>query len=106
MNRLPLADFTEDQTSFDRNDMDTARAWQEFFESWPETFPQQGIIVTTFQETVPFTRFLIAPGLLALERDRPDSIGARKVVLSYNAISAVKMTDTAGLDSIRELGFC
>lgn len=86
--------------------MDNARAWQDLFESWPETMPRQGILITTFQESIPFVGFLVSPGLLALQRDRPDSIGARKVLLSFESISAVKMTDTDSFDTVRTLGFC
>ena len=85
--------------------MDSTSAWQQFFESWPDSVPQRGIIVTTFQENLPFTRFLISPGILAIERDKPDSLGARKVLIPFSAISAVKSTDTEGLDQFKELGF-
>lgn len=85
--------------------MDSAAAWQQFFESWPDSIPKQGIIVTAFQETIPFTRFLVSPGILALERDRPDTIGARKVLVSFSAISAVKLTDTGDFSRFATMGF-
>ncbi len=85
--------------------MDTARAWQGFFENWPADLPQQGIIVTTGQEVIPFIRFLIAEGVIAVERDRPDTIGARKVVISYDSISAIKMTDTGDFGRFEQMGF-
>lgn len=85
--------------------MDIASAWQQLFENWPANLPRQGIIVTTFQENIGFVNFRTSMGLLAIERDRPDSIGARKVIISFAAISAVKMTDTADFTEVRHLGF-
>jgi hypothetical protein len=85
--------------------MDSAAAWQELFENWPPGRPRTGILVTAFQETIPFTRFLVSPGILALERDRPDSLGARKVLVAFSAISAVKMVDTDDFATIAQLGF-
>ena len=84
---------------------ETGQAWQSFFESWPPSLPQEGIVVTSFQETIPFSRFMIADGLLALERDKPDSIGSRKVILGFAAISAVKMTDTGDFGRFAQMGF-
>jgi hypothetical protein len=85
--------------------MDTAQAWQNFFENWPGTLPQHGIVITSFQETIPFVRFMITDGIIALERDRPDSIGGRKVVVAFSAISAVKMTDTGDFTRFADMGF-
>jgi hypothetical protein len=85
--------------------MDPAFAWQQLFESWPSDAPRTGIIVTTFQETIGFTNFMTGDGLLAVERDRPDSLGARKVLIAFTAISAVKMTDTGDFSKIAKLGF-
>lgn len=85
--------------------MDTARAWHDFFENWPADLPQEGIIITTFQESIPFVRFLISDGTIAIERDRPDTIGARKVVIAFAAIAAIKMTDTGDFGRFAKMGF-
>ncbi len=85
--------------------MDTAAAWQQLFETWPQEQPRVGIIVTTGQENIPFTRFMTMPGVIALERDRPDTSGARKVILALTAITAVKMTDTNDFANLSLLGF-
>lgn len=85
--------------------MDTGDAWQSFFENWPASLPPQGIIVTTLGETIPFLRFMISSGVIALERDRPDTIGARKVVVACSAIAAVKMTDTGDFGRFTQMGF-
>lgn len=85
--------------------MDPSFSWQQLFENWPNDLPKVGIVTTTFQESVGFTNFLVTEGLLALERDRPDSIGARKIVLSFSAITSLKMTDTNDFMEIAKLGF-
>jgi hypothetical protein len=75
------------------------------FESWPESIPRQGLLVTSFQETIPFTDFLVSGGVLLLERDKPDTFGARKVMLAYEAISAVKFPTPMELARFQVMGF-
>ncbi len=85
--------------------MQSAEYWQSLFEGWPASFPTQGIVVTTYDESIPFVNFMIGEGMLVLERDRPDSSNARKVILSYANIAAVKITETFDLVRFQELGF-
>jgi hypothetical protein len=85
--------------------VEAAEAWKTLFESWPQTIPKQGILVTTFNETIPFNNFLISGGILLVERDNPDSHGARKVMVAYSAISAVKIASPMELGRFQVLGF-
>ena len=85
--------------------METAESWRSLFENWPESIPREGIVVTNFQEIIPFNNYLISGGLLLLERDKPDSQGARKVMVSYDAISAVKITNPMELVRFQVMGF-
>ena len=85
--------------------MQSAEGWRSIFENWPEAIPKQGIVVTTYQESIPFKNFLLSSGVVLLERDKPDSLGARKVMLSYEAICAIKMTDTMELARYQVMGF-
>lgn len=85
--------------------MDAADAWKTLFESWPQTIPKQGLLVTSFNETIPFNNFLISGGILLVERDIPDSHGARKVMVTYSAISAVKIASPMELGRFQVLGF-
>ena len=85
--------------------IDAARHWQALFTGWPETLPREGLITTDFQETIAFTGFMLSEGLLIVERDRPDSHGSRKVILSYDVISAVKLTSTMELEGFGAMGF-
>ncbi len=79
--------------------------WRSLFERWPTTLPRQALLVTVFQETIPFVDFLVGTGGLIVERDRPDSHGGRKIVIAYEAISAVKFTDPGVLARFQPLGF-
>ena len=85
--------------------MDTSESWRSLFENWPDSIPRQGLIVTTFQEAIPFANFLISGGLLLLERETPDSHGTRTVMLPYLAISAVKITNPIELTRFQVMGF-
>jgi len=84
--------------------MDAASGWRQLFENWPASIPRKATIVTAFQETIGFVNFMVTDGVLVLERERPDTIGARKVMLSYPAISAVKFTDTEPFENLKEFG--
>ncbi|RLS57389.1 MAG: hypothetical protein DWH91_04530 [Planctomycetota bacterium] len=79
--------------------------WKELFENWPEGMPRQGILITSFQETVPFMDFRISEGILLLQRERPDTLNARKMMVSYESISALKFTDVDDISIYGELGF-
>jgi len=85
--------------------MESTESWRSLFENWPESIPKQGMIVTTFQETIPFVNFLVSGGILLVERDKPDSHGARKVFVAYNAISALKLASPMELARFQVMGF-
>lgn len=83
----------------------TGEAWRSLFETWPEAIPRRGIVITIFNESIPFAGYLISGGILLLERDKPDTLGARKVMLSYETIAAVKITDVIELARFQVMGF-
>lgn len=85
--------------------MQSAESWRAILENWPAAIPKQGIVVTTHQESIPFKNYLLSNGIVLLERDNPDSLGARKVMLSYEAISAIKLTDPMDLARYQVMGF-
>ena len=82
-----------------------ADGWRNLFEHWPNAIPRQGLVITTFQESIPFINFMVSGNLLLVERDKPDSVGARKVLISYEAISAVKLTTPMELARFQVMGF-
>ncbi|HLJ09925.1 MAG TPA: hypothetical protein VKU82_01990 [Planctomycetaceae bacterium] len=85
--------------------MNTGEYWRAMFENWPSTVPRRGLVITTFNESIPFITYMMSGGILLLERDRPDTVGARKVMIAYDAISAVKITDVVELANFQALGF-
>jgi hypothetical protein len=85
--------------------MDASEGWRALFENWPESVERTGMLVTRYQETIPFTGFLISGGLLLVERDKPDSAGARKVMLPYDQIAAVKLSSPLELARFQVMGF-
>lgn len=85
--------------------MSSESSWKSLFENWPATIERKGLITTTFDEQIPFVDFMIAGDILLLERDKPDSYGARKVMLAYSAIAAVKITAPIELAKFQVMGF-
>ena len=73
--------------------MDAAEGWKKVFKSWPAGYPKTGMLVTTFQDTIPFSNFLISDQILLLERDKPDAQGARKTMVAFSSIAGLKLTD-------------
>jgi hypothetical protein len=67
--------------------------WREFFLNWPATIPRRGVVLSTLNEPTPFKSFLTKGDLLLLERTNPDAMGARFILISYDAIHMVKFTD-------------
>ncbi len=79
--------------------------WKRFFNNWPEKIPQKGLLATTFGEQIPFDGFMIGEGFLLLKRQTPDSLGARMIVLPYQNISALKITDVLRSKALQSFGF-
>ena len=67
--------------------------WRDFFGRWPKDMARRGVVVTSFGEQIPFEGFLTRQDLLLLDRHAPDTVGARMVVLEYEQILALKITD-------------
>ncbi len=83
----------------------SAESWRNLFENWPATLPRRGLLVTSFDSGVPFVNYMIAGGLLLLERDKPDASNARKVIVGYDQILGMKITDVIELTKFQVLGF-
>ncbi len=85
--------------------MVSPEAWRSLFENWPESIEREGIVVTIHGESIPFVNYLISGGIVLLERDKPDTLGARKVMIVYEAIAAVKITSPMELARFQVMGF-
>jgi hypothetical protein len=73
--------------------MNPTPIWREVFENWPAAIPRRGIVVSSLNEITPFKGFLYHENVLLLERTNPDAAGTRFVLISYDAIHAVKFVD-------------
>lgn len=80
-------------------------AWRALFLNWPAEIPKLGIVTTTLGENVPFVDFALSPGLLLVERDKPDAIGSRKMIIPYSYILAIKLATPVPLSDLQPLGF-
>lgn len=85
--------------------MEAATAWRDYFAKWPKELPRRGVLVVTFGEQIPFDGFLTTDDLVLVERRTPDSIGARKVIIPYNQVLAVKLVDVVTTKTLRAAGF-
>lgn len=78
---------------------------QKLFAEWPVSIPRTGVLVTSFGETVPFKEFMTCGDLLLLERPVPDIAGARRVILEYKDIAALKIVDAIEMSRFTAFGF-
>ena len=69
------------------------KTWRDVFTDWPAGIPHRGIVVSTINESVPFKGFMIKGDTLLLERNNPDALGARFVLLAFDAINCLKFVD-------------
>jgi len=72
--------------------VDLTPSWRSLFQAWPSDLPRAGIVVMASNETIPFTDFLLGESFLILERDKPDTQGARKLIVALAAITTVKLS--------------
>lgn len=85
--------------------MASGTTWQRYFQDWPKEVPRRGIVVTSFEEQVPFDGFLTTDTMLLLQRKTPDNAGARKVLLAYDAVVAIKFVDVVRGKAFESGGF-
>ena len=85
--------------------MEKAQIWNRFFREWPADLPHRGVVTTTFGEQVPFAGFLLADELVLFERKAPDTLGARKLIVPFGAIDAIKIVDPIKGSAFEPSGF-
>ena len=86
-------------------DLVSAEIWQNLFENWPDAIDKKAAIVTKTGDLIPFRDFMVANGLLLLDRDNPDASGMRKVIIGYEAVAMVKFPLTCALSRFQCMGF-
>ncbi len=79
--------------------------WKDFFLNWPDGLPPTGVVVCSFGEQIPFAGFLTSQTYLLIERKMPDSLGTRMVVIPYEQIVALKITEVVKTKVFQSVGF-
>lgn len=82
-----------------------ANVWRELFAKWPSGFKRKGVAIATFGEAVQFCDFVLNGDVVVLERPTPDTVGARRVVLPFALIEAVKYIEPLKTQQFLENGF-
>ena len=72
---------------------------------WPVSIQRNGIIMTSFGESVPFTDYMLCDNLVLLDRGVPDTSGARRVMLPIDTIVGIKITDPIEMARFTVMGF-
>ncbi len=85
--------------------MSTAQNWKSLFIEWPASLPRRGVVLSTLNETMPFTNFWLRGEMLMLERKNPDTAGSRYILMSYGGIDSVRFIDPLSDDAIASAGF-
>jgi hypothetical protein len=79
--------------------------WRELFSKWPAGIAKRGVLVSALNEAVPFKSFLLKGEMLLLERTNPDTLGARYILMGFDAIHMVKLVDPLREDVFKTAGF-
>lgn len=84
--------------------MELAQVWKHYLTNWPAGLSRTGVVVTD-REQIVFVSFLLSEAVVMFERQAPDSVGGRKVVLPYSRIQAIKVTEPIGNEPFLKTGF-
>ena len=84
---------------------EVAEVWRQCFQQWPADLERRGVLVTSFDEQIPFEGFATSEEMLLVERRSPDTVGARLVLVAYQNIRALKIVDVVKMKSFQALGF-
>lgn len=83
----------------------SSETWRDAFTNWPAGIPRRGLVVSTLNEPIPFKNFLLKGETLLLERTNPDPVGTRFVVLTFDAIHLLKLTDPLNESVLAAAGY-
>jgi hypothetical protein len=79
--------------------------WKSFLNDWPGGLQRQGVLITGWDEQVPFSSFLTRQDLVMFERRNPDTNGARRILIGYDEVKAVKIVEVVKDKPFRDAGF-
>jgi hypothetical protein len=73
--------------------------------TWPAKLPRRGVIGTVLGEQVVFADFSTGHGCVLLQRATPDSMGGREVILPFEQVALIKLTEAQDANMHQEMGF-
>jgi hypothetical protein len=82
-----------------------ANVWHDLFSKWPASLPKRGVLVSTLNEATSFKSFMVKGEMLLLERTNPDPMGARFILMGYDAIHMIKLVDPLKEEIFAAAGF-
>ena len=85
--------------------MVTSQTWKSFFVEWPADLPRRGVVLSTLNESMPFTNFWLRGEMVLLERKNPDTSGARFILMGFAGIDSVRFIDPLSEQNISAAGF-
>jgi hypothetical protein len=80
-------------------------SWKDVFCHWPAEMPRRGVLIAAFGEQIAFAGFSTSEAFLLLERNSPDSMGARTILMPYDNVLGLKITDVVKPRAFQSLGF-
>jgi len=85
--------------------MQTNQGLEAVLMSWPQQLTRRGVAVTMQADQILFSNFSLGNGCVLLERATPDSVGGRMVIVPFDQLAAVKLTETPPQETLTKLGF-
>ena len=85
--------------------MHTEKTWRDVVLRMADGHSRRGIVVSTLNEPMPFKGFLVKGDTVLLERLNPDSLGARFILLPFDAINCLKFIDPLKESVFTSAGF-
>jgi hypothetical protein len=85
--------------------MNSSQIWREVFVEWPAAIPRRGMVVSSLNEPMPFKGFMVKGETVLLERTNPDALGARFIVLAFDAIHCLKFVDPLTEETFTAAGY-
>jgi hypothetical protein len=83
----------------------SSEAWHELLSRWPADASRRGIIITEWNEQIPFVGFTSGTNLVCLDRSTPDAFGGRTIILPLTQIAGIKFTDVMKPQTLEAMGF-
>ncbi len=85
--------------------MEKILCWKNLIQRWPDSIPKLGIVEISLNEGITFSNFQVSDSAVLLERDRPDTMGARTAIVPWEEIVTVKLTSPVESALFRDMGF-